>query len=161
MLGHMPMLLGYTSCHDFAALSMHALMHANAYRFAVVLLLFRNPEPLTTRQLQSLESDCDLHQAQIEAQGLFDDFEVLDQSMLLCMRRLTDSSVVVPDPGTQGPAPDKEAIAESESESDFDLHQAQTEAQRLFDDFEVLDPSMLLCMQRLTSSQWFCCCSGT
>ena len=64
-------------------------------------------------------------------------------------------------PGTQGPAPDKEAIAESESKSDFDLHQAQTEAQRLFDDFEVLDPSMLLCMQRLTSSQWFCCCSGT
>ena len=104
MLGHMPMLLGYTSCHDFAALSMHALMHANAYRFAVVLLLFRNPEPLT-RQLQSLESDCDLHQAQIEAQDLFDDFEVLDQSMLLCMRRLTDSSVVVPESRNPGPCP--------------------------------------------------------
>ena len=129
-------------------------MHAKAYQFAVVLLLFRNlePLPLTTRQWQSQSQShaltCTKHKKRLRASLMILSCWIHACSYAckrLLIRCTACSFVVVSESKT--PAPDNEAIAKSES--DFGLHQAHIEAQGLFDDFELLDPCMLLCMQRL------------
>ena len=109
------------------------LIRCTACSFAVVSES-KTPAP-DNEAIAKSESDFSLHQAHIEAQGLFDDFELLDPCMLLCMQRLPIrySFVVFREPKTL--APDNESIAESES--NFALHQAQKQAQGLLDDFEV------------------------